>query len=284
MRKLSNQHCRTAIIFWLLAAIVAGCAQWNTQETSNGVPQLPIPKMSRDSIGIEVATVTIDAERLGMLDDIFSRLDEQVLPPKSRQFLSRNGFRAGALGVQLPENLKLLLLETADRQQHPTADTRQYHDTLQYIQCRRDAPRRVQLWQKHGDVVANYDNGEFKTSEELKEANCHLLVTGKPNDSLSATIQIVPEIAYGPLRQQYVVEDNAFHIEAKRDVIEYDQLEIEMPIRSGEVLMVACDGDPKKLGSSFFVDPVYGSQKLLLIRLSQTQVEDYFESDLAFDR
>lgn len=281
MRKL--HHRQIAIVCWVFVSLAGGCSQWNATNAS-GVPQLPIPKMSRDSIGIEVGTVTVDAERLAMLDEIFSRLDEQVIAPESRKFLAQNGFRAGVLGVQLPENLKLLLLETSDRQQHPTADTQHYHDDLKYIQCRSDTPREVKLWAAHQDIVANYNNGEFETSEELKEANCHVRVTGEPNNSMSATIQIVPEIEFGPLRQRYVVQDNAFHIEAKRDVIEYDQLAMKLPLRSGEVLMVTCDSDPKKLGSSFFIDPVRGSQKLLLIRLSQTQVEDYFESDFSFKR
>jgi len=267
----------------MLLSFACGCSQWNATSASGGVPQLPIPKMSRDSIGIEVATVTVDAERLYMLDEIFSRLDEQVIPPESRQLLALNGFRAGVLGVQLPENLKLLLLETSDRQLHPTADTQQYQDQLKYIQCRSDTPREVKLWKAPRDIATKFNNGEFESADDLKEANCHVRVTGTPLDSMSATIRIVPEIAYGPLRQQYVVQDNAFHIEAKRDIMEYDQLTMELSLRSGEVLMVTCDNVPEKLGHSFFVDPVHGSQKLLLIRLSQTQVANYFEDDFSFN-
>ena len=283
MRKLPPLRYRLAIAVSFICLLALGCTQWNATTKASGVAKLPIPQMSRDSIGIEVATVTVSAERQHMLEDIFSRLDEQVLPPETRQVLALNGFRAGVLGAQLPENLKLLLLETSDRKQHPTADTHQYQDDLKYIQCRPDSPRLVKLWKAHRDIVANYNNGEFATSEELEEANCHVRVSGTQNGSLGATIQIVPEIEFGPLRQQYVVQDNAFHIEAKRDVIEYDQLAMDLPLRSGEVLMVTCDSDPKKLGQSFFVEPDYGSQKLLLIRLSQTQFEDYFETDFSFD-
>lgn len=236
-------------------------------------------QMSKKSIGLEVATVTLQADQLGMLPEIFSRLDEQVLAPESRQLLSLNGIRAGVLGVQLPESVNLLLIEAADRRRHPTAETQPIEDDLRFVQCREKKGADAKLWGIR-DVAAKFNDGEVAATETLSQAECLMRLFGVPQGGAGATIRVIPEIEFGPLRQKYVVQDNAFHMEAKRDQRSYEDLEMEIPLRSGEVMMVTCNpASEDSLGRAFFFDHSQQSQKLLLVRLVQTQIDDLFESE-----
>lgn len=269
-----------AIMVFVNLLFYGGCTAWNAPNSSSA-PRLPMAHMSSQSIGVEIATVTLQPDQAHLLSDIFSRLDEQVIAPEIRQTLVDNGFRAGLLGVQLPEPIIMLLMEAADRRRHPTAETQPYLDEQRFVQCRAQKSVPTKLWGVR-DLTTRFRNGEVTSVEEMSQAECLLNVFGVPQRNAGAAIRLIPEVAHGPIRQKYVVQDNAFHMEARRDRRTYHELAIELVLRPGEVLMVTCDTEPtKSLGRDFFLNG--NLQKLLLIRLTQTQIDDFFD-DFNFSR
>lgn len=233
--------------------------------------------MSRESIGLEIATVTIKPEQRGLVPEILMRLDEQTLSPELRKRWAANGLRGGLLGVNLPESINFLLMEAADRRKHPTAEAQQYLDKQVFVQCRESSGSDIDLWGNR-NMTLRFDDGAVTEGAGLQEAQCMMQVFGSPQGIAGAEVRIVPAVEHGPLRQKYVVQDNAFHIEAKPEQVTYEELALAVSLRPGEVLMVTGNGDQvESLGASFFHHG--GQQKILLIRLAQTPIAELFESE-----
>ena len=122
-----------------------GCARWNPSTATSGLG-LPTPNMSRNAVGLEIATVTLQPGQEGLLPEIFSDVDEQVIVQNKRRILVENGIRTGIVGSHIPEALNLLLLEAADRRRHPTAEAQRYLDQQRFVQCRPGKAVLMKLW------------------------------------------------------------------------------------------------------------------------------------------
>lgn len=271
----------TRLLLLSVLMLFFGCSQWNTS-SSEGLPQLPLAKLSSDGIGIEIATVTVLPEQRELLPKVLAELDEQVLDTEIRRLLALNGVRVGVFGSQLPESIHLLLMEASDRTIHPTGETQWISDEQRYVQCQPGKTFEIPIWKAARNIELQFDNGHFLIPESLDVAIPTLQFAGQAKGE-AAQLRLWPLVHFGPLRQKYVVADNTFHFEAKQEQREYDQLEIEIPLQAGEVLLITCDekqthadANPQPLGDSFFLDEHRGAQKLVLLRLAQTPIQDTF--------
>ena len=70
------------LLFFLLLTLLPGCTLWHARNTSPAV-RLPTANMSRTSVGLEVASVTLQPEHDELLAEIFQELDEQSIAPHS---------------------------------------------------------------------------------------------------------------------------------------------------------------------------------------------------------
>ena len=265
----------------ILVAVVTsfGCSMWNSDEVP-GVPRLPRTKMSPDSVGIEVATVTLDASNIHLLDEIRSELDEQVLLPEQRRHLSRNGLIGGLIGTQLPTPLPLLLLESASRREHPTAESfAEMPDQQRFVQCRAGKRVGVGLWMSDEHLPVRHDDGEMAVSESFAQPICQVGVRCEQDGNGTIDVHLTPEIEHGPLRQEFVADNGAFHVEAKRARKSYDDLEMSFELAPGEILLVTCTAEDDMLGQRIFRNSTSTKQKLLLIRLAQIQIDVAFEEE-----
>lgn len=262
----------------LLAAILlCGCSTWRVDEAPT-TPRLPQTQMSRNSVGLEVATVTLDADNYHLLDEIIHSLDEQVMDATVRRHLADNGFRGGLIGTQLPTAIQLLLLEAADRRERPTAETfRELPDQQRFVQCRSGKRVDVPLWGTIPVADIKHNDGELTVTDTLQAAACKLGLVSEPAEDNGARITLKPYIEHGNLRQQYVVDGGAFHMEAGREEVAYDDLEMEFSLQSGETLLITCTEDKAMLGQTFFRNADGTKQKLMLVRLAQTQIDMSFD-------
>lgn len=251
---------------------LASCSIWHATEASSPI-RLPNARMRSTSVGLEVATVTLQPEQQEWLTEIFSELDEQPLASAVRARLAQNGLRAGTLGTRIPESINLLLIEAADRRKHPTAENQSYGDELRFVQCRADSPVATDLWGIRDLAFAS----RFETmdlQETIRQAQCQLSLTASPKNG-GAQLHVVPEIVSGPMRQRYVVQDNAFHLEAGRDVRAFKELAVDVFLQPGEIFLMTNHQWPEdSLGKALF--DVAGRQKVMLVRLAQTQTDDLF--------
>lgn len=261
-----------------LAATVAalGCSVWRSQEPQ-GVPRLPHTRMSSDSVGIEIATVTLDANNAHLWHEIRQELDEQVLSPERRRRLTQNGLIGGFIGTQLPAPLSLLLLEASDRREHPTPDSFwDIPDQQRFVQCRANQRVGVGLWMGQDRLEIRHDDGELAVSDTFLHPACQMAIHCSQGAAGTAVVRLTPEIEHGPMRQQYVADGGGLHVATRRERKVYDDLEMKIKLRPGEILLVTCSDAPGLVGSSVFRNADSTKQKLLLIRLAQTQVDISF--------
>jgi len=269
----------------LLSVFVAGgCSLW--QPTDVAISELPATRMSEDSViwEIEVAYVLPDDVDFHAL--LWIELDEQHLPVDISRRLALNGFRCGLVGMPLPA---VVLQQQLDRQKPSGSggsDSVPVSDLATAFQRRRLQARARQRYeivapQVRDELVALYhEEGELR-GDRYPQAQCVLAARSLPQGDGRVKLEITPEIHYGPARQHFTVHGGVFQVQAKRDSKIFDQLRFEATLSPGQTLLLTTTRDAKGLGGAFFTESVDGrtQQKLLLIRLAQTQYDDRFAPD-----
>ncbi|HTN75552.1 MAG TPA: hypothetical protein VL096_09905, partial [Pirellulaceae bacterium] len=114
------------------------------------------------------------------------------------------------------------------------------------------------------------------TGQDFVEAQCLFAVKTFPQGDSRVRMELVPEVEHGQSKQRWIGQDGAFHVESSKSHKVLDGLRMELLLSPGEVLVLSCTADQKGLGKQFFAESKPGEQKLLMIRLAQTQYDDLF--------
>jgi hypothetical protein len=259
----------------LVLASLGGCAPWKHLPTE--APSLPAARMATDTVVLEIAFVRVAGEALLQQDALWREIDEQQLSPETRRRLSENGLRAGVVSSQLPQLLRKLLEDKADPLavtgpgigDDVTASQRQLQS--------RAGKRGVILAGALQEKIALLVQQEGRvTGEEYLQAQCQFAVKTFPQGDGRVRMELIPEIEHGDARQRWIGQEGAFRIEASKQQNVLDHLRMEIVLSPGEVLVLASTAELKGLGQHFFVGQSPGEQKLLMIRVSQTQYDDVF--------
>ena len=272
-----GKTARTPLSVLLIASLLGsfvGCSAWSNSDAYSGVARLPHPVMPKDSVGIEIATVTFDATDRSLLEKVLLELDEQVLDPHLRRQMSRNGFVGGLLGTQLPSSIQVLLLEAADRRTHPTAENQvDTADQQRFVQCRPGQRKGIGLWSTANVMTLQQDDGEFLVPVQYQNATALFGMRCRQTSSSTAIVTLTPEIKHGPLRQKFIVQNSSIHRSSEQETTEYSDLNMGFPLASGETLLLTCNELEDLLGQRMFQNETGTRQKMLLVRLAQTQVD-----------
>lgn len=279
MHQLARDSVPPAVI--VLLAFLAGCV--STQPpTEPTLSQLP-PARVNDNVVLEVGFAHISAHDQQWLDELWTELDEQHLPPDERQRLLTNGLRCGLAGEQLPEMLRVAMqgsssetLSVAD-----TAANRQH--AIRRLHLRAGSRSELVTSTDRQSMTILLDDGESICGHQFQAAQALFAIQTSPANSSRASIQLTPEIHFGDTKQRYVGKDGAFVLEAKRDNRVFGDLRIEAVLAPGQTLVVTCDGPAKSLGGNAFRTADGETQKLLLVRLAHAQDDDLFEQDELLD-
>ena len=92
-------------------------------------------------------------------------------------------------------------------------------------------------------------------------------------------LELVPELEYGQPRHNWVADHGTLRLDAGRPRKVYDEMAFAATLAPGHMLVLASlPNRPGSLGHSFFTESAGGrlEQKLLILRLSQTQHDDLF--------
>jgi hypothetical protein len=105
-------------------------------------------------------------------------------------------------------------------------------------------------------------------------------VTTHPRGDGQVTLDLVPEIQHGDARMQPSAAAGVLTFLPGRPSKAYSELKMESLLAGGDVLVVGKLPDsPGTLGHHFFTSGVQAEQqKLILIRLAQTQYDDLFRT------
>jgi hypothetical protein len=265
-------------------ALAAGCARVVSQKVDKS--PLAAPRRSPDSVELEIFFVRAPLGDPEANETLWSELDEQALDPILRRGLAENGFRVGLAGSQMPAGVERLLgLEGR-------APTTEEECLVNVDQDAKVCRRRLQIRAgRRSEIVASevYDelpmllreNGQLRGRSFAKGQGV-LAVKTFPEGDGRVRLELVPELHFGESRQQWRGGEEMFYLESGRPREALDQLQVAATLAPGQMLVLASLPDrPGSLGHHFFTQRAGGEieQKLLVIRVAQTQYDDLFTPD-----
>jgi hypothetical protein len=260
-----------------LVAMVGGCAFW--KEEASAPPSLPVAKMSTDSVTLEIAFVRMSGEAQARQDEIWRSIDEQQLPSPIRVCLHQNGMRMGICGSQMPPLLRTLLDEKADPLAVAGGGFNAGGDvtaTQRQLQTRAGKRGVILTGSPREELTLLMQHDGALTGQTFHNAQCLFAVKAFPQGDGRVRIELVPEIEHGATKQRWVGQEGMFHPEAGKEHKIVGELKMELVLSPGEVIVASCSADQKGIGKQFFASGAAGEQKVLLIRLAQTQYDDVF--------
>jgi hypothetical protein len=245
--------------------------------------------MTTDSCVLDVYFINVPLGDVRANDELWKEIDEQRFAPDLRQRLGGNGFRVGLVGSQIPIALSQLM--ELKNKPAPTEDTEVMklnesadgaHVMLRHIQTPPGQPNpiiasgiyeqlTVLLWNESGRVGG----------ETYEQAQGVFVVKPYPQPDGQVRLEITPELQYGQPKQNFALDpaNGVTRMDFGKRKRSFNELAINATLAPGSMLvMCGLPNRPGSLGYNFFTQkegkPI---QKLLIIRLSQTQHDDLFD-------
>lgn len=273
-------HC----LALLLSA--SGCRQFEPPAPS----PLAKPVMSPDSVALDIVFVQFPTAKAEQCETLWHSVDEQSLPLELRRELRQQGFRAGVIGSHTNPALDRLLGDQMGPSDQPDDAIVDFQP--KEINVRK---RHLQLRADHrSEIVVSgiYDqwplltrrNGEV-TGRTYHQAQGIFALQTHPLGDGRVRVELSPELHHGSPKRQYTVNEGAWVLDSGRPREVFDALRIAAVLSPGEMLLVGQTADAKgSVGARFFnVDDTptgVAAQRLLFIRLAQTQYDDRFSPPL----
>jgi hypothetical protein len=270
---------------WLILSLLVGCARL---DKSAGSPLTPL-RAATETVGLEIFVVRIPQDSPDLNDAFWNEIDEQQFPAELRRKLAANGFRAGVVGNRLPLKLEQLLKlseEPAKAELEPN----------RVVDFENEPPIRRRLLQILSGRRANIIClGEHVREPELvvlmREADGQLagrtyhkvmgLLAAKaiPQGDGRVQIELVPELEHGEPQRRFEPGDGMLRVEFGPPHERFEMLRLAATLSPGQMLLVTGLSERTgSLGYQFFIErnAKRSQQKLLLVRLAQTQYDDLF--------
>lgn len=239
---------------------VLGCANWKADpENTSAGGGLPPARVPDDVAILEVAFVRIvDRETLTPGTELpWDRLDETVVLSETREYLTKNGIRAGRLlsiepdqlGDQQPSDESTRLMQEAE----VVSD---FENRRRRLSCRDGQRYILAVRRPTGDKVpvllCSQEDGVRGRS--VDDPQFMLNLRTRTLDDGRIAVRLVPEIHHGQVRQNYVVSrDAAFRMEFNRQRWTLDELMCEIPLSDGQAMVIMPSEDAFGLGQQMFI-------------------------------
>jgi hypothetical protein len=272
----------TAIALLVLLATAFGRHPILT--TPKKSPFAPLP-MSPDSCVLEVFSIRLPHGDQQVNQTLWEEVDELHFASEARQRLMQNGFRVGLLSGQIPKSLAELM----DLSAKPPIAQEEEQIALADLAAN---PRivRSRMHARTGqrcEVVTSgiyeqlplllCENGEVggKTYEQAQGV---LALKAFPQSDGSVQIEVTPELQYGQSQKKFVPDQGVWRPDFCRPKLAFAELAINAKLAPGSMLVLtSLPNLSGSLGHYFFTEKDGRlEQKLLIIRLTQTQHDDLF--------
>jgi len=265
-----------------VAALLVGCTALEREQESILDP----PRMSDDSVVLEMFFVRFPFGDAQINGQLWQEIDEQHFPVEMRSELWKNGLRVGLIDGQVPVALSELMELTS--KPPPTGDIEESNP----IDVESDLPMRRHLQiraGRRGEIIASREYERLPVlicepgqlgGQTFHKAQAVLAVKTFPRHDGRVRVELTPEIHHDDWRQRWVGQQGMWRLEPGRPRRVFDQLRISAVLSPGNMLILSSLPNlPGSLGHHFFTeDDGQLKQKLLLVRLTQTQHDGLFTS------
>lgn len=284
----SNTHPNRLVAAGLIATALAGLVGTGCHEmTKRPVRSLlrPVP-MSPDSVVVDIFFVRFPFGDPEANSELWAEIDEQHFPTELRERLSRNGFRVGLLAGPLPGILSRLL-EMADKPPPSGASMEVKVTDLgedpkvvrRHVQVRAGQRTEIQASGVYARLPVLLCEARGLCGQEYADAQGVLALRADPQPDGRVRLRLVPEVHHGQPRLQRIPTPGGVRLEPGRPRRAFDDLALVATLQPGHmILLSSLPHKPGSLGHYFFTQEMSGKleQKLVVIRLSQTQRDDLF--------
>lgn len=278
---------RKACLGLLTLLLFCGCAQFPEAHKAF----LAQPSMSARSVALEIFTARYPMADEELNGPLWTEVDEQQIPIELRRRLQGNGLRIGLIGARLPPALEHLLnlpetQPTGDQQAMVVDPLKQPSFQRRIQQIRAGQPTRLiatgeQTRHAQLAVLIKADDGQVG-GRSYPQALGQITVRSFPEGDGRVKLELTPELEFGESQRHFIPQNGVISTEFGPDREVFDELRTELMLSPGQMIIVSCLPDRVgSLGYHYFTDDTSGTlrQKLLLIRLAQTPVEDLFSND-----
>ena len=269
-------RCSRFTLLQLALTLTCGCAHWSDGDVE--LAQLPSPRMSVNSVAIEIQFVDVDAAVSA--DEIWSFADEQVIAPEPRRRINQNGFRCGLLGGELPPVVRQAIkqVEIAAADDIVGSGVSEANSRRRVLQSQARRRSKIVATETRDRMTVLLSEGGEIRGTTYQNAQCVFSVRTFPKGDGRVAVELTPEIEYGEAKQRWVGDEGAFRLDASKERHTFDEMRMEAVMSPGQTLVIAPLEEGQGIGGQFLgerqADGV--QQKLLLIRLGQTQLDDLF--------
>ncbi len=260
---------------------MAGCAT----PVKKGKSLLAPAQMSPDSCVLEVFFIRVPFGDAQANDELWQELDEQHFPADLRGRLMRNGFRVGVVTGQIPIALSNLL-ELGDKPA-PASEVKganladlgtKPRVTKRHMQVRAGQPSEIIASSIYDQLpVLVCESGQV-WGETYNQAQGIINLKAFPLPDGRIRVELLPEVHHDQPRQRWIADQGMMRLDASRPKRIFEDLDISATLSPGSMLiMTSLSNRPGSLGHNFFTENDGRlEQKVLVIRLAQTQHDDLF--------
>ena len=252
-----------------------------------GVAKRPVAQ----TLPLEVFFLRCEQAHAGH-DELWDRVDEQVIDESVRRRLAANGLRAGILLGQLPEPILAALeppVSAGPGGPQPLANAADANPPV-VRRVLRLLPGReselVALKPIPNLVVLEQEEEDGLRGGNYTDAVPHFTLKAWPAADGRVRVDLVPVIRHGPMERSFVGEDGVFRVETSQRKRVLDPLRCEVTVPADGLLIVGPAGDPgASVGDALFRPRTQGraETRLLALRPLAPGVDPMFISKPATD-
>ena len=268
----------------LAATISLGCTPF--QPKTDRSP-LTAAQMSPDSMALDVFFVRCPYGDPVANEQLWQEIDEQQIPLETRRRLTANGFRAGVISGQMPITLSQLLELKGNTKPIGGAQTTELSEIgseegpmWSHQQVRPHKRIELNTSEIYPELPVLVPGPDGISGETYQRAQGVIAVRATPEKDGRVLLEVVPELHHGEEQRNISSTQGAWRIDMARPRVAFDDMALSTRLAPGHMIVLSClPGRHGSLGHHFLTTDSSGSleQKLLVIRLSQTQHNELFE-------
>lgn len=248
---------------------------------------LSAARMSPDSVTLDIFFVRCPFGDPATNEDLWREVDEQQIPIETRRRLTTNGFRAGVISGQMPVCLSRLLelkqgaAPIGGPQKTDLAEIGSEEGPMwSHQQLRAGKRSEIITSEIYEELPVLLSGPDGVSGDTYKLAQGVVAVRAVPEKDGRVLLEAVPELHHDKEQRNISGNQGAWRIEMARPRVAFDDMAVSTRLSPGDMIVLSCL--PNRLGSlghHFLTTDSSGSleQKLLVIRLSQTQHDELFE-------
>lgn len=247
----------------MLTLLVGGCAHWNDtsvvedrQSTPSGLPEAQLPDEAT-LLNIAFISITPKSDSPTAASAPWDSMDETIVPMNTRETLAANGLRVGRVMMVSPDFLKdAPEADPSSRLLREAGLESDFNLNQRRLTCREGRPYTIavrKVMEGQQSILLRKRDGQVE-GRSLETPQFTLQLHSRGGQRGEQWIQLIPEIQFGPVRQNFVANESmAFRVEHRRDRWLLDELLVKIPLAQGQALIIVPTPEPIGIGKQMLV-------------------------------